>query len=52
MRLIEDPVQLPVGVQLAIFVVAVALVFVLRWLLRPVERALYGSKRARKSFML
>lgn len=51
LHLIDDPVQLPVGIQLAIFVAAVGVVFGLRRLIKPVERALYGSKGVRpKSF--
>ena len=47
LHLIDDPVQLPLGSQLAIFI-AGALAFVgLRRLLKPVERALYGSKGVR-----
>jgi hypothetical protein len=53
LHLIDDPVQLPVGIQLAIFIVAAALAFALRRLLKPVERALYGSKGVRpKGFQL
>ena len=47
LHLIDDSVQLPLGSQLALFI-AGALAFVgLRRLLRPVERALYGSKGVR-----
>ena len=53
LHLIDDPVQLPVLIQLAIFVVAAGLAFGLRWMLKPVDRALYGSKGVRpKGFTL
>lgn len=53
LRLIDDPVQLPVGVQLAIFLTATAAAFGLNKALKPVERALYGSKGVRpKAFSL
>jgi hypothetical protein len=47
LHLIDDPVQLPVGIQLAIFLTATALAFGLKRVLKPVERALYGSKGIR-----
>ena len=47
MHLIDDPVQLPVGIQLAIFIAATAGAFGFKNLLEPVERALYGSKGIR-----
>ena len=47
LRLIEDPVQLPVGIQLATIVASAAAAFGLRRALKPVERALYGSKGVR-----
>lgn len=53
LRLIDDPVQLPVGIQMAIFVTATAVAFGLKKALKPVERALYGSKGVRpKGFSL
>ena len=53
LRLIEDPVQLPVGIQLAIFVLAAGAVLGLRSALKSLERALYGSKGLRpKNFSL
>jgi hypothetical protein len=53
LHLIDEPVQLPVGIQLAIFVVATAVAVGLKKALKPVERALYGSKGVRpKSFSL
>jgi hypothetical protein len=45
--LIDDPTQLPVGIQLGIFAAGVALSVGLRKLLKPMERALYGSKGIR-----
>lgn len=47
LHLIDDPVQLPVGIQLAIFSVSTGLAFGFRGLLKPVDRALYGSKGMR-----
>ena len=53
LQLIDDPVQLPVLNQLAMFVVFVASAFVTRRLLKPVQRALYGSRAIRlKTFRL
>lgn len=53
LNLIDDPVRLPVGIQLAMFVAAVAVVYGLKKVLKPVERALYGSKGIRpKSYQL
>ena len=53
LHLIDDPVQLPVGIQLAIFTAATGLVFGFRRVLKPVDRALYGSKGLRpKGFTL
>lgn len=53
LHLIDDPVQLPVGIQLAIFLAATGLAFGLRRALKPVDRALYGSKGLRpKGFTL
>lgn len=47
MRLIEDPVQLPLASQLAIFAGAVAAAWILRRLLKELEDALYGRKGLR-----
>lgn len=47
LRLIDDPVQLPVGVQLAVFLAASGIALGVRRLMKPVERALYGSKGPR-----
>ena len=53
LHLIDDPVQLPVGIQLAIFIAATGLAFGFRRMLKPVDRALYGSKGLRpKGFTL
>jgi hypothetical protein len=53
LHLIDDPVQLPVGIQLAIFIAATGLAFGFRRVLKPVDRALYGSKGLRpKGFTL
>ncbi len=47
LHLIDDPVQLPVGIQLVIFVVATVIAYALMQALKTVERALYGSKGIR-----
>jgi hypothetical protein len=47
MHLIDDPVQLPVTRQLAIFAGAVTMAWILRKLLKELEDALYGSKGIR-----
>ena len=47
LRLIDEPVQLPVGIQLVTFVAAAGVVFGLKRALEAVERALYGSKSIR-----
>ncbi len=53
LNLIDDPVRLPVGIQLATFVAAAGVGLGLKRALKPVERALYGSKGIRpKSFQL
>jgi hypothetical protein len=53
LHMIDDPVQLPVGIQLLIFGLAIVAVFGLKRALKPVERALYGSKGVRpKPFQL
>lgn len=53
LHLIDDPAQLPVGIQLLIFLAAAAVAFGLKRALKPVERALYGSKGIRpKGFQL
>ena len=53
LHLIDDPVQLPVGIQLLIFILAAASAYGLKAALKPVERALYGSKGIRpKAFQL
>lgn len=53
LHLIDDPVQLPVGIQLVIFTVATGAAYGLKKALKPVERALYGSKGIRpKAFQL
>ncbi len=44
LHLIDDPTQLPIGLQLAVFTMGLVGVFTVKRLLRPVERALYGSK--------
>ena len=45
--LVEDPIRLPVGIQLAVLIAGVVTVFVLRKALKPVEDAIYGSKGIR-----
>lgn len=53
LHMIEDPAQLPVGIQLGIFAASLGAVFALRRLLRPVDHALYGRKERRpKAFQL
>jgi hypothetical protein len=53
LHLIDDPVQLPVASQLGIFLLFAASAFAMRRLLKPVERALYGTKTVRpKLFQL
>ena len=47
LHLIDDPVQLPVGIQLAIFLAATGMAMGLRRMLKSVDRALYGSKGMR-----
>jgi hypothetical protein len=47
LHLIDDPVQLPVGVQLAVFLIGGGAALGLKKSLKPVERALYGSKGIR-----
>lgn len=52
LSLVNDAVQLPLWIQLAIFGTGTAAVFAIRSLIRPVERALYGSKEVvAKSFL-
>ena len=53
LHLIDDPVQLPFGIQLAIFIAATGVSYGLKRALKLVERALYGSKGIRpKGFQL
>ena len=53
LHLIDDPVQLPVGIQLVLFIAAAAVAYGLKKALKPVERALYGTKGIRpKAFQL
>ncbi|MBC7704538.1 MAG: hypothetical protein H7274_11435 [Rhodoferax sp.] len=53
LHLIDDPVQLPFGIQLAIFIAATGVAYGLKKALKLVERALYGSKGIRpKGFQL
>lgn len=44
LRLVDEPVQLPLGIQLAIFTVSCVVFVGLRRMVKAVERSLYGSK--------